>query len=149
MARGYDPVTTLALAPDGSPAGMTQLLVSRHRPEVGQQDDTGVLPAHRGHALGRWLKAANLRLARRHEPALAVVETYNAESNPWMLAINVAMGFRPHVTYRWFQGSVVGARAALGRRPTPTSAPTSSGSASTRITTTQGHLASGPGPGRL
>ncbi len=146
-ARGYDIVTTLALAPDGSPAGVTQLLVSRLRPELGEQGDTGVLAAHRGHALGRWLKAANLCRAREHQPGLAVVETYNAESNPWMLAINVAMGFRPHVTYRFFQGPLDDARDALGRWAAAHRLPASSGSTSTRMTTTQGHLASGAGPG--
>jgi mycothiol synthase len=110
---GCDVVTTLALAPDGAAAGASQLLVSRLRPPLGRQADTGVVTAHRGHGLGRWLKAENLRRAREHEPALAVVETYNAESNPHMLAINVEMGFRPHHTFSTYQGSVAEARAAL------------------------------------
>jgi GNAT superfamily N-acetyltransferase len=114
--RGYDVVTTLALAPDGSPAGVTQLLTSRLRPALGEQADTGVLAAHRGHALGRWLKAENLRRAREHQPGLEVVQTWNAESNPWMLEINVAMGFRPHIAYASYQGPLAGAREALDRR---------------------------------
>ena len=113
-AQGYDTVTTLALAPDGSPAGASQLLVSRLRPEVAQQADTGVVGAHRGHRLGRWLKAETLRLALSREPRIAVVETYNAEENPYMLAINVDMGFRPHHVYGSYQGPVAGALAAFG-----------------------------------
>jgi hypothetical protein len=89
-------VTALAVAPDGSPAGATQILVSRLRPAFGYQADTGVAATHRGHRLGRWLKADNLARARAHEPALAVVQTANAESNPWMLAINIEQGYRPH-----------------------------------------------------
>jgi GNAT superfamily N-acetyltransferase len=112
-AQGFDIVTTLALAPGGGPAGASQLLTSHRRPSLGSQADTGVLAAHRGHALGRWLKAENLRRARAHEPALAVVETYNAEANPHMLAINVAMGFRPYLAIASFQGSLAEARASV------------------------------------
>jgi mycothiol synthase len=111
--RGHLARTTLALAPDDSPAGITELRVHRDRLAVAEQGDTAVLPAHRGHGLGRWLKAENLRAARAAWPGLAVVETYNAETNPWMLDINVAMGFQPHVRYRAHQGPTAGVLAAL------------------------------------
>src|SRR5690606_25131019 len=52
-AQGYDVAHTLALAPDGSPAGATALAVSRLRPAIGRQSDTGVLRDHRGLGLGR------------------------------------------------------------------------------------------------
>lgn len=113
-AQGYDVVTTLALAPDGSAAGASQLLVSRLRPSLGRQGDTGVVGAHRGHGLGRWLKAENLRRALAHEPAMTVVETFNAARNPHMLAINVEMGFRPYRAFHTYQGSVAAALAAVG-----------------------------------
>lgn len=112
--EGFDVVTTLALAPDGSAAGVTQLMASRLRPSVGRQGDTGVVEAHRGHGLGRWLKAENLRRALAHQPGIDVIETYNAESNPYMLAINVDMGFRPHRTYGTWQGPVAAAAEVLG-----------------------------------
>jgi GNAT superfamily N-acetyltransferase len=102
-------VTSLVLAPDGSAAGLSELQVNQHRPELAAQGDTGVRAEHRGHGLGRWLKAENLRLALATEPRIRVVETYNAETNPWMLDINVAMGFRPHVGYEAFQGQVADA----------------------------------------
>jgi hypothetical protein len=73
-----------------------------------------VVGAHRGHRLGRWLKAETLRLALSREPRIAVVETYNAEENPYMLSINVDMGFRPHHDYGSYQGSVSDALTALG-----------------------------------
>jgi mycothiol synthase len=111
---GYDTVTTLALAPDGSAAGASQLLVSRLRPTVAEQGDTGVVAAHRGHSLGRWLKSENLRRAVEHQPGVEVVQTYNAESNPYMLAINVDMGFGPYHSFTTWQGSVANALAALG-----------------------------------
>jgi GNAT superfamily N-acetyltransferase len=112
--RTWQASTSLVLAPAGSGAGMSQLFVAPGRPQFGHQGDTGVVAAHRGHALGRWLKAANLAQARAAHPELAVVQTYNAQSNPWMLAINVEMGFRPHRTFATYQGSLAGAIAALG-----------------------------------
>jgi GNAT superfamily N-acetyltransferase len=114
-AKGFDVVTTLALAPDGTPAGASQILASRLCPRLAHQADTGVVGAHRGHALGRWLKAENLRRARAHQPGIEVVETYNAESNPHMLAINVDMGFRPHQAVAAFQGPLDDARGAVDR----------------------------------
>jgi GNAT superfamily N-acetyltransferase len=114
MSRGRRNVSTLALAPDGAAAGLSELQINTHRPVLAGQGDTGVVAEHRGHGLGRWLKAENLRLALDAEPRIRVVETYNAESNPWMLDINVAMGFRPHVGYQAFQGDIAEVRAALG-----------------------------------
>lgn len=113
-ARGRCNVSTLALAPDGAAAGLSELQINTHRPELAGQGDTGVVADHRGHGLGRWLKAENLRLALDVEPRIRVVETYNAESNPWMLDINVAMGFRPHVGYEAFQGEVAAMRTIVG-----------------------------------
>jgi mycothiol synthase len=109
---GFRAVMTLAVAPDGASAGFSELLINGHRPELGSQGDTGVSREHRGHGLGRWLKAANLALALETEPRLAVVETFNAETNPWMLDINVDMGFRPHIGYQAFQGALDDALAA-------------------------------------
>ena len=105
---------SLVLAPDGSGAGMTELFVNGYRPQLAYQGDTGVVAAHRGHGLGRWLKAENLRHAQQLAPGFEVVETYNAQSNPWMLDINVAMGFRPHLLWRGFQGDLGAARAVVG-----------------------------------
>jgi len=120
-AQGYDVAHTLALAPDGSPAGATALAVSRLRPAIGRQSDTGVLRDHRGLGLGRWLKAENLRRALAHQPAMEVVETFNAGSNPHMLAINVDMGFRPVRTFETWQADLGDVLAALGGQPAASS----------------------------
>jgi len=56
---------------------------------------TVVDPAHRGHRLGLAVKLANLRYALGHEPALRVIDTWNAAANRHMIAINEALGFRP------------------------------------------------------
>ena len=43
---------------------------------------------------GMITKAVNLRTMRAHEPAVRIVDTFNAEVNTHMIAINEAMGFR-------------------------------------------------------
>jgi hypothetical protein len=60
------------------------------------QEDTIVVPEPRGHRLGTLVKVANLDLARAQRPELRVIDTCNADSNPYMVRINEAMGFRPH-----------------------------------------------------
>jgi len=70
-------------------------------PEHLWQDITLVDPPHRGRRLGLVVKLENLRHARRHRPGLRAVDTFNASSNAPMLAVNVAMGFRP--VDRWMQ----------------------------------------------
>jgi GNAT superfamily N-acetyltransferase len=56
---------------------------------------TLVDPGHRGHRLGLIVKLENLRYLRAERPALAEVDTINASSNDYMLAVNRAMGFAP------------------------------------------------------
>ena len=51
-AAGRTKYTTLALAPDGSAAGYTEIATAQHDPGRGYQWGTLVLPAHRGHRLG-------------------------------------------------------------------------------------------------
>jgi GNAT superfamily N-acetyltransferase len=61
----------------------------------GWQQITLVAPKHRGHRLGLWTKLDNLAQVREREPALRVLNTWNAQQNDHMIAINEAMGFRP------------------------------------------------------
>ena len=83
----------------GELAGFTELVFRARRSWMIEQEDTVVVPAHRGHGIGRWLKAVNaLRVLDEH-PEVRVIETWNDGSNRWMLAINDAMGFRPVVTW--------------------------------------------------
>jgi len=63
------------------------------------QGITIVEPRHRGHRLGALVKVANLRSVRAADPAVRVIDTFNAEANTHMIAINEAMGFRP--LYAW------------------------------------------------
>jgi GNAT superfamily N-acetyltransferase len=80
----------------GRLVGFTEMGFWLWAPARGCQGDTGVDPDHRNLGLGRWLKAAMLLRVLDERPEVDAVETGNASSNRAMLAINVAMGFRPH-----------------------------------------------------
>jgi GNAT superfamily N-acetyltransferase len=101
---------------DGAYAGYTEVHYRPSNPEVLQQDDTAVSLPHRGHALGRWLKAAMLERLWRELPRLRRVRTGNASANAPMLAINEAMGFREvRATMAWqFEVEVLAERLATG-----------------------------------
>ncbi|MEL7978181.1 GNAT family N-acetyltransferase [Isoptericola sp. F-RaC21] len=88
-------VTAAEHVATGTLAGMTLLVWDADRPELTEQESTVVLPEHRGHRLGMLLKATNLREHTRLRPATRRISTWNNETNAPMLAINVALGFRP------------------------------------------------------
>ncbi|MGF0118539.1 GNAT family N-acetyltransferase [Promicromonospora sp. Marseille-Q5078] len=92
--RGQGALVTVAEhVATGALAGMTLLVWDR--PELTEQESTVVLPEHRGHRLGMLIKAVNLREHTRLRPAARRVSTWNNETNAPMVAINVALGFRP------------------------------------------------------
>ncbi|MDQ0868501.1 GNAT superfamily N-acetyltransferase [Arthrobacter sp. V1I9] len=59
------------------------------------QQDTLVISEHRGRRLGVLAKVANLRRAQTRWPSAKSVLTWNANENQHMLAINIALGFKP------------------------------------------------------
>jgi GNAT superfamily N-acetyltransferase len=73
-------------------AGLTILCVDELRPGVAKQEDTSVVPAHRGHRLGLLLKARMLLWMRERHPELATIDTWNADTNTHMIAVNEALG---------------------------------------------------------
>lgn len=80
---------------DGAIVGFSELVVPGDGRGDAQHYGTGVLPEHRGHGLGRWMKAESIRLARERHPDLSGLLTDTADSNAPMLAINDALGYRP------------------------------------------------------
>ncbi|HEY0215903.1 MAG TPA: GNAT family N-acetyltransferase [Cellulomonas sp.] len=82
-------------APTGRLTAFTALVSRADTDEYVMQDDTLVLREHRGHRLGMLVKAANLQVLATAQPGTRRIGTWNAEENAHMLAINVALGFRP------------------------------------------------------
>ena len=76
-------------------AAYTVLELAPGKPWLADQDDTLVAASHRGHRLGMLVKIRNLRRLLAEYPAVERVNTFNAAENDHMLAINVALGFRP------------------------------------------------------
>lgn len=73
--------------------GYTDVYWQPSNPEIVGQGGTGVDPAHRGHALGKWLKAAMAIKVLDDRPQAKRIRTSNAYSNDAMLGINTEMGF--------------------------------------------------------
>ncbi|MCG8966013.1 GNAT family N-acetyltransferase [Streptomyces sp. CL12-4] len=80
---------------DGSVVGFSELVVPGDGKGDGLHYGTGVLPEHRGHGLGRWMKAESIRLARADHPGLGGLVTDTADSNTPMRGINDALGYVP------------------------------------------------------
>jgi GNAT superfamily N-acetyltransferase len=83
----------------GDVAGLTAISVSRSRPVVGYQWETIVDPAHRGHRLGLALKTWNHHQLADRSPGTRYVNTWNADSNSFMVSVNELCGFR--LMERW------------------------------------------------
>lgn len=98
----------------GELAGYTQVFWNPGRPLTVSQGDTGVLPEHRGNALGKWLKATMLERICAERPQARDIRTGNADSNAAMLGINHALGFEPYVAAIHWQVPVERVRSCLG-----------------------------------
>ncbi|MCX5174421.1 GNAT family N-acetyltransferase [Streptomyces virginiae] len=101
--RGDTLLTIAAVHDDGTMAGYTEIVLPGGSGRRAQQYDTAVVPAHRGHGLGLWVKAAMARRLRAEHPGVVEIETDNADDNVHMLAVNHRLGFRAYRRTREFQ----------------------------------------------
>jgi GNAT superfamily N-acetyltransferase len=99
--------------PTGELVGLSVVYWNPAQPDTVFQGDTGVQPEHRGHALGKWLKAAMIERIFRDLPDAVDIRTGNADSNDAMLGINHALGFKPYVAQMNWQVPVERVRAYL------------------------------------
>ncbi|MGX1676345.1 GNAT family N-acetyltransferase [Streptomyces sp. NPDC055400] len=87
---------------NGSITGFTELVVPGGGTGDAQHYGTGVLPEHRGHGLGRWMKAEAIRQAHGHYPDLGGLLTDTADSNTHMRHISDSLGYVPtHTTLQY------------------------------------------------
>ncbi|MCY7399478.1 MAG: hypothetical protein LH477_00700 [Nocardioides sp.] len=91
---GRHVLTAMAIASDGSVAGMSDVHIDDTDHTYGQVGITIVDPTHRGHRLGLALKVATHDLALATYPTLVSLDTSNADANTHMNAVNDALGYR-------------------------------------------------------
>lgn len=93
--------------------GLTDVGIYRAAPERIHVGNTVVEPDHRGHAIGKWLKAAMTQRVLDDLPDARWLITSNAAGNEAILAINRQLGFRPSAALLTWQLSVERAREYL------------------------------------
>ena len=91
LMRAYDVRVAAARRRSAGMFGGYSLLFVPYGTDHGWQDDTLVMPEHRGHRLGAALKAANYADLPDH---VWLVHTWTAPSNMAMHRTNTALGFR-------------------------------------------------------
>jgi GNAT superfamily N-acetyltransferase len=103
IERGRDHlITAVRHDQTGRLVGMTELGVPAGGGRVGYQWDTIVAGEHRGHRLGLRLKVANLRQLTESRPEVRYLNTWNADENTHMVAVNERLGFEPMETWTEF-----------------------------------------------
>ncbi|MEU7511939.1 GNAT family N-acetyltransferase [Streptomyces sp. NPDC042898] len=103
LADRGDLLLTIAALAEGEIAGYTEIVIRAGETRRALQYDTVVVPAHRGHGLGLWVKAAMVRRLRAEQPGIVEIETDNAQDNTHMLAVNRRLGFRFHRSTHEYQ----------------------------------------------
>lgn len=93
VANGVCAVVTAVAAPDGHLVAFTDASTCVVADGFAQQGNTLVTREHRGRRLGLRVKLANLELLVREHPEVRAIDTFNADDNRWMIAVNEAMGF--------------------------------------------------------
>ncbi|HVE90714.1 MAG TPA: GNAT family N-acetyltransferase [Actinomycetota bacterium] len=100
--------------PSGRLVGLTEATWSPSSPARVQQGNTGVVREHRGHALGKWMKAAMLRWILEERDECVEFLTNNADSNAAMVSINTQLGFQHHIAQTTWRVSLSSVRAYSG-----------------------------------
>ncbi|CAN5676449.1 GNAT family N-acetyltransferase [soil metagenome] len=95
LARSYEVlVSAVRRVTDGEMGGYSLVFLDRGD-DVALQDDTLVMPDHRGQGLGMQLKLANLAVLRAEHPDRTMLHTWTDPDNGAMYRTNVNLGFAP------------------------------------------------------
>lgn len=93
---GRSAIVAVAAAPGGELIAHSEVQFSTHQAStLAWQENTIVMPAHRGHGLGLNLKLATHTALPETAPGIRQIVTWNSHVNPQMIAINEALGYRP------------------------------------------------------
>ena len=97
----------------GEVAGITQVTVPPVQPVKAFQRDTAVLREHRGHGLGRAMKAAMMRrlIAERPDTVSVVTQTGDVEN---MARINTELGYRTLAEYSIVEAEIAELEKHMG-----------------------------------
>jgi hypothetical protein len=90
-------------AGSGRLAAMTCVFADPERPTLLYQGDTVVIREHRGRRLGMLLKTDMYEWMATAWPSAREVQTFNADSNQYMGAINEQLGFRVQARFRHWE----------------------------------------------
>lgn len=104
MAKAYRTVVAAA-EKDGELGGYSKVVLPLGG-DFAWQDDTLVMPEHRGHRLGLRLKTATLELITAEHPERTVIHTWTDPDNTAMYRTNERFGFRPVETLLEMQRKV-------------------------------------------
>jgi GNAT superfamily N-acetyltransferase len=107
---------------DGVWAGIHDVSWNPSEPDLVYVGATGVFPEHRGHALGKWLKAVMTLRVMEERPNVTHIRTGNADSNDAMLGINKEMGYVPFISQTTWEIATEDAAAWLKSRGVPSPA---------------------------
>lgn len=93
-SHAYRRIVAAARRTDGVFGGYSVLFLPHDDSDV-LQDDTLIMPAHRGRRLGLRLKLATLEVVLRDHPERRMLHTWTAPDNGAMHHTNTTMGYRP------------------------------------------------------
>ena len=93
---GIVPLTIFTIEENGEVSGLTQLRRVPGKEKLLSQNLTGVPIKYRGRKLGKWVKAAMVKMVKEKYPDAEGIVTGNAESNAAMLHINRSLGFKKY-----------------------------------------------------
>ena len=106
--RGMRTLVAVAIAPDGQIVGNSEIRWSTgDGATLAWQENTLVMPEHRGHRLGLGMKVLTHRRISELAPDLRVLVTCNAAENPWMISVNEQLGYEIAFRENVYQGPIV------------------------------------------
>ena len=94
LSRSHDSVVAAARRTSDGTFGGYSLTFVPHGTDEALQDDTLVMPGHRGHRLGLALKLATLEIVQRDHPDRSTLHTWTAPDNHAMYSTNQRFGYR-------------------------------------------------------